>query len=1746
MKKFRRVMALLLTVCMLAGMSLNTIAAEVTYAAEDSKQSEQISTTSTETDFMKIVHLDCGRKYFTKDWIIALINEMEAAGYNQLQLAFGNDGMRFLLDDMAVTVNGTTYSSEDVTAGVKAGNNAYYDAGDKNELTQAEMTEIVNYAKSKGIEIIPHMNMPGHMDAILDAIEYIGISDAHFTGYSTSVRSLNLNNEEAVDFTMALLEKYVAYFDSLGCKYFHIGADEFGNDAYGGSMGFPNMGSSLYTKFADFVNEAASIVKTAGMTPRAWNDGISYTQYSATFDTDIQITYWSSGWSGYNVASASSLSSAGHDMINSNGDYYFVLKTDGTIQNPKSTALNFNNNTFMGSSISDPVGSMFCIWCDDPSVATEQQVSEAVRITLRKMAAAMQDTTTYSEDVVSGGFNEDGTINDGKVSVLVTETDEETGTAVTAHNLTGLTVTETTAPEIEDALSVLAWDMIPVTEEGAYTGSAEVSVPVPEDWSNVRGGVLASANGEEVLEIEGTLKDGVFTFNVPHFSTVVAYDLDTTVTIDLTVGGTETVTIDGVDLSGDIYTPEPTGIASVTVKGNSSVASSSYTNATSITSGNKYLITINGNNVLTSTFSNNGYPSIGWAGASGLFIENVTSISTGNDLEQYLWTITNVSGNNYTLKNADGKYLTIAAANNSVTLSASATNVNITNKSGIFDFSNSGYYLNNFGGNNVFASSWENGASGWTLYEYTEATEASTEVTFTGVSAGTTYVTINDTVYKIIVHGTTDITIKYVDTNGVAVKTETVTVADNASTYTLSNFNYNNKYYVVSDKTLTLEDLAEATVYTVTVTEAEEDLSKVSGLTVEYFITNQVVTIDGVTEEQISAAEVYSEAGVVFSKLVPASDGADNPKVCWKGWLLPNGYYQHSENDSLDMCTSEYGTLIEKIRYWNGGWAYFNGTKWIAIQSTDQIVAYYLQQTEVTDEVTTNVTDWGSTYYDWRNNRSDASWFWGSYVENGSKYVFLDFAVVYEDGTQVPNAFPDDNTWFFHFDGCSAENPRILKPITFTESGKYEIWKITVTDGTSSGYSSASTFESSYDETTETIVWSEEMGGTPQIESLAYTANMSGKLIRVYVRAVETEDTLTVVYYDEKFGDTLYTYNISVANGINFTNNIVGATTFDNKRIDVSNAYIVNALNKNQYFQTDLTLVPEAVGKYNSELYSYSGSVISEDGKTLYLYYNIDTTVLSPMFVADYGRPFTFNLTQVVGAGQADLVTSVAVNKDTRYGTLSYDDTTKVFTYTPTQVLKNIDVLTISIQFSTESTPTTTNAGVLPATTVDYEEGFATLTGFTGGSNGVSAQIAQVAGKSSDEYGFDKNVIKDANTVAVSNEKGSTAEFSFVGTGVDVYVNSSETSGNVAIQVRNSENKLVKVIAVQTTSNSTITDKFSNTEQNGLIAASVNGLPYGEYSVKLTTTNAASVYFDGFRVYGTIQDQANEYYKADLEDNPAFVELRDYVLTSMNVENSDSASVYSQIREATEGALTSAVLSNNITYDGKALLDNGPKNELFLLPGQSVVFKLTTAREVQVGLKAVNGEAVVTGSYDGTITSERDMFYTVKAKTESEEETTITITNDAESTSILSVTKIKVCDDPNVTFDELEADDLVDALATLGYEPVPVYADATLNIAVNDADGNALATTQLTTNGIEGEEATFAAADIQAAVATLELPDNYNLDDVTYSDVTVTYGSEDSVAFTAEKELTQEEKVVETVKQIFSSISNFFKKFFRW
>ena len=113
------------------------------------------ASSSARNDFMRVFHLDCGRKYFSVAEIKSLIDTASAANYTHIELAVGNDSLRFLLDDMSVTVDGKTYASDDVKTQIHNGNVKYYDAGSVNELSQSDMDAIIAYAQSKNISIIP-------------------------------------------------------------------------------------------------------------------------------------------------------------------------------------------------------------------------------------------------------------------------------------------------------------------------------------------------------------------------------------------------------------------------------------------------------------------------------------------------------------------------------------------------------------------------------------------------------------------------------------------------------------------------------------------------------------------------------------------------------------------------------------------------------------------------------------------------------------------------------------------------------------------------------------------------------------------------------------------------------------------------------------------------------------------------------------------------------------------------------------------------------------------------------------------------------------------------------------------------------------------------------------------------------------------------------------------------------------------------------------------------------------------------------------------------------------------------------------------------------------------------------------------------------------------------------------------------------------------------------------------------------
>lgn len=405
-----------------------------------------------------IIHLDCGRKYFSVDSIKQIIDNASAAGFNYIQLAVGNDGMRFLLDDMSLTVNGTTYDSNAVSAAIHAGNEAYYNF-DVDELTETEMNTIIAYAYEKGMGVIPLINTPGHMDAILAAATSLTGTNCAYDG---SKRTIDVTNPTAVAFTKAFLTKYITYFAGKGCTLFNMGADEYANDRYtGGSMGFGNLQSTeKYGYFVTYVNEVAELIKNAGMKPMAFNDGIYFNNNtsSGTFDTDIIIEYWSSGWGTYLPMSASNLAAKGFKMVNTNGSYYWVLgKTDAQCSPEK--ARGFDKTVFPGSTISNPGGSTFCIWSDYPGAETEASVITKTADTIEAfggtlpnlnptVTVSVNQTVERTQDGVNNENNFDRRkLDENIATVVVTGTDaveaQYSSTEVTYSTLAGSNTTYT-------------------------------------------------------------------------------------------------------------------------------------------------------------------------------------------------------------------------------------------------------------------------------------------------------------------------------------------------------------------------------------------------------------------------------------------------------------------------------------------------------------------------------------------------------------------------------------------------------------------------------------------------------------------------------------------------------------------------------------------------------------------------------------------------------------------------------------------------------------------------------------------------------------------------------------------------------------------------------------------------------------------------------------------------------------------------------------------------------------------------------------------------------------------------------------------------------------------------------------------------------------------------------------------------------------------------------------------------------
>ena len=307
---------------------------------------------------MRIFFFDAGRKYFGVPAICSILDSMGQAGFTHLILYLSdNQGFRMRLSDMTLK---TDYGTYDLTPALGDG---YRDGimvpdGSDAYLTESDITAVAAYAAAKGIELIPSINMPGHMGAILEQFPHLCCSGSR--------SSIDLTSSEAVAFALALLDKYAAFFSALGCKYFHFGADEYANDT--GTMGFERIyKDGVMRDFIRFINSAAELIKAHALSPMCFNDGICYANDTTTYggiDKDIIVCYWSCGWSGYELATPATLTKAGFRLVNANSEFYWVLgRPDWQVSAEK--AITFEPTVFNGGHTADsPAGSMLCVWCD--------------------------------------------------------------------------------------------------------------------------------------------------------------------------------------------------------------------------------------------------------------------------------------------------------------------------------------------------------------------------------------------------------------------------------------------------------------------------------------------------------------------------------------------------------------------------------------------------------------------------------------------------------------------------------------------------------------------------------------------------------------------------------------------------------------------------------------------------------------------------------------------------------------------------------------------------------------------------------------------------------------------------------------------------------------------------------------------------------------------------------------------------------------------------------------------------------------------------------------------------------------------------------------------------------------------------------------------------------------------------------------------------------------------------------------
>ncbi|MFJ3204179.1 glycoside hydrolase family 20 protein [Streptomyces sp. NPDC086989] len=325
------------------------------------------------------LNLDIARKNFSVGWIEDRLRQMADLKLNQLGLHFS--------DDQAFRIQSDTHPEIVSTP----------------HLSKADVRRITALAAHLHITVVPELDSPGHLGAVLRAHPDLQLRDVQGRAVKGAV---DISDPAAARLIDELLREYLPLFPGT---LWHLGADEYQALVYRDPQAsFPRLAQAARQRYGPsariqdlatgWLDDRADVVRPAGRVPKAWNDGF-FTGGVVQAAKDIQVEYWTGKENG--ARPPLEYLREGRKVVNLNDEFlYYVLGQPNQFTYPTGkriyeqwTPLVLRGTTPVPAQYAAQIlGARLAVWCDLAGAQTPAQIAEGIRLPLAALAQKVWDS----------------------------------------------------------------------------------------------------------------------------------------------------------------------------------------------------------------------------------------------------------------------------------------------------------------------------------------------------------------------------------------------------------------------------------------------------------------------------------------------------------------------------------------------------------------------------------------------------------------------------------------------------------------------------------------------------------------------------------------------------------------------------------------------------------------------------------------------------------------------------------------------------------------------------------------------------------------------------------------------------------------------------------------------------------------------------------------------------------------------------------------------------------------------------------------------------------------------------------------------------------------------------------------------------------------------------------------------------------------------------------------------------------